>query len=107
MYAPVILRACDFLHLQLCCFIQTFLSPSVILSAAPEPCLSQQSSKARSEEPRECFLCHAVSGSSHETFSLKLSELGRGRDDLSPRFSGRLNRSLQKSHSLRAKSKEL
>src|SRR5947209_7540153 len=44
-----------------------FLSPSVILNAAPEPCLPQQSSKARSEEPRECFLCHAASGSSHET----------------------------------------
>src|SRR5438270_2146793 len=31
---PVILRGCDFLHLQPCCFIQTFLSPSVILSSS-------------------------------------------------------------------------
>src|SRR2546421_5888506 len=136
------LRGCDFLQLQLCCFIQTFLSlchsdaelvkrkglsiclprqcligrqfrvggvakcrqarmkiarhgaaaecrvgkrddlsPALAgrlnrslqkrsqpLSAASGSCLPQQSSKARSEEPRRFSLCHAVSGSEVVTF---------------------------------------
>src|SRR5437763_13043828 len=36
-------------------------------------CSPQQSSKARSEGPRECFLCHVVSGSEAVTFCISNS----------------------------------
>ena len=49
-----------------CCSLEQCSLPSVILNGAPEFGLLQKISVARSEGPRECFLCYAASGSSHE-----------------------------------------
>src|SRR5438270_4035154 len=52
----------------------TFLFPSVILNGAPQYSFPSFKSSARSEGPRESFLCHAASGSFHYALSLKLPD---------------------------------
>src|SRR5437660_2451696 len=56
-----------------CCLLKTIPSPlsslSERLNSVPEPC-----SIARSEGPRESFLYHAASGSSHHASSLKFPD---------------------------------